>query len=164
MILSKEKKWEVVARRGKRFNVFVETGTYTGEMVWAQRKNFDLIHSVELHNAFYKKAVRKFHDFRHIHIHHGDSADVLKKLITDLPPALFWLDAHYSGGQTAKGSKETPIREELEIILASGQPHGILIDDARCFGSYTDFPTPEELMELIGDYVLEDDIIWKKLR
>ena len=164
MIPSKEYKWDIVKEMGRDFNTFVETGTFMGEMVWAQRGNFSLIHSVELHNVYYEKAVKKFHNFKHIHIHRGDSADVLKSLITDLPPALFWLDAHYSGGSTAKGKKETPIREELEIILATGQPHAILIDDARCFGKFTDFPTLDELTELIGDFELENDIIWKDLR
>ena len=31
-------------------------------------------------------------------------------------PALFWLDGHYSGGDTAKGELDTPVSAELESI------------------------------------------------
>ena len=164
MIPPKEYKWDIVKEMGKDFNTLVETGTYMGEMIWANRNNFSLIHSIELFDEYYHKAVRKFSNFKHIHIHYGDSSDVLKELINDLPPSLFWLDAHYSGGRTAKGKKETPIKEELEIILASDNGHGILIDDARCFGNFTDFPTLDELRGIMGEFELENDIIWKDLR
>ena len=57
-------------------------------------------------------------------------------------PALFWLDGHYSAGDTARGEKDTPLYEELEQILrAPDLGHVIVIDDARCFGSDPAYPT-----------------------
>ena len=46
-------------------------------------------------------------------------------------PALFWLDAHYSGGTTADSGQD-PIVEELKSIFQSRNcRHVVLIDDAR---------------------------------
>lgn len=46
-----------------------------------------------------------------------------------------WLDAHYSGGTTAKGKKSSPLKDELEIIKKHPiKNHIILIDDVNCMG------------------------------
>ena len=51
-------------------------------------------------------------------------------------PTLFWLDGHYSGGVTARGSKETPILDEVDKILSTKESrHVLIVDDARCFGT-----------------------------
>ena len=48
--------------------------------------------------------------------------------------ALFWLDGHYSGGETAKGDADSPLREELEAIGRHPiKTHVIPIDDVRSF-------------------------------
>ena len=80
----------------------------------------------------------------------GDSGNVLNQLVPELnSAALFWLDGHYSGGQTAKGEKECPIYEELKSILASSLEHIVLIDDARLFIGQHDYPTIEELKDFV---------------
>jgi len=67
-------------------------------------------------------------------------------------PALFWLDGHYSGGNTGKGEKETPIMEEIETILSSPLPHVVLVDDARCFGTEKDYPTLSDFEAFVHSY------------
>ena len=81
-------------------------------------------------------------------------------------PCLFWFDAHYSEGITAKGEKETPIVEELKYIITHPiEGNVILIDDARLFTGKNDYPGIEEIRELIlsryPEYVfnVKDDII-----
>jgi hypothetical protein len=82
-------------------------------------------------------------------------------------PCLFWLDAHYSGGSTAKGDFETPIMQELQCILGHqlAESHVVLIDDARCFVGRNDYPALDELRQFIlGIYAgwifeVENDII-----
>jgi len=127
--------------------VLVETGTYLGDMVWAMRKHFDEIHSIELDPALYRRAQTRFLKQPHVHLNLGDSAVALSGIAATLrKPALFWLDGHYSGGITASGATETPIEGELKSLLAASAPdHVILIDDARMFTGEGDYPPIGEL-------------------
>ena len=128
--------------------IFIETGTYRGDMIYAEKDHFDKIYSIELDEILFRKAVNKFRKYPHITILQGDSSVLLHEVVSKLDePALFWLDAHYSGGITAKGDKECPIFEELKSIFASKYHHIILIDDARCFNGTRDYPTITELTE-----------------
>lgn len=64
--------------------------------------------------------------------------------------ALFWLDGHYSGGHTARGKQDTPIRQELRIIFGHRiKGHVILIDDARLFVGADGYPTLDELRRIV---------------
>jgi|SRR5688572_13245078 len=146
--------------------IFVETGTYLGEMVEAQKNNFKRIFSIELSKKLSGKAVRKFRGFPQIKIIYGDSSIELNSIVPHLEqPALFWLDGHYSEGITAMGEKECPVVEELMIILKSNFPHVILIDDARMFNGTHDYPTIHQINSIISNagilYNIEvkDDII-----
>jgi hypothetical protein len=120
-------------------------------MIEATKECFSQIYSIELSNELYKKAKKRFSGENKISIIHGDSGIELEKIIKKIDqPALFWLDGHYSGGVTAKGDKDTPIYEELAHILSSPQRgHVIIIDDARCFGRDSDYPTINELIDFI---------------
>ena len=131
--------------------IFVETGTYYGDMVEAMKGFFDSIYSIELGRRLYRQAKRRFRGSNHVRILHGDSAKKLPWVVKIIDgPALFWLDGHYSGGSTAKGEKDTPIYEELRHILADrGKRHVVVIDDARCFGMIPAYPTLEELKAFV---------------
>ena len=81
-------------------------------------------------------------------------------------PCLFWLDAHYSAGPTAKGEIETPISVELDAALKhSVKEHVVLIDDARCFDGSHDYPAMFEIESAIFkfrpdlQFECRDDII-----
>jgi len=140
---------EFAERFGLR--VLVETGTYYGDMVEAMKNYFSRIYSIELSNELYEKAKRRFTGDDRIKIIHGDSGIELGKLIARLEqPALFWLDGHYSAGETAKGEKDTPIYEELTHIFSSSQRENvIIIDDARRFGTDPAYPSIDELSRFI---------------
>jgi hypothetical protein len=146
-------------------DTLVETGTYLGDMVWAQKDFFRKIYSIELSSDLYERAKLRFRGAHNVELLHGDSSQKLAEVIRKLEaPALFWLDGHYSGGITAKGDKECPIFEELTHIFASGMAHVILIDDARTFIGANDYPTIPELSEFIhaqSNYTIriQNDII-----
>ncbi len=150
-----------------KYNVLIETGTYLGEMVEAQKKNFKKIISIELGQNLFEKAKAKFKNENNITIVHGDSGKVLSEVLKNIAePVIFWLDGHYSAGITAKGDKDCPIFEELDAIFRSGNlNHILLIDDARCFNGKGDYPTVQELKNFIqaknGNYQMEvkSDII-----
>lgn len=142
-------KQAILHRYAVKFNlhVFVETGTHYGDTVEAMRYIFHRIYSVELDSDLFEKAKVRFKGASHIKLINGDSALELGPILNNLhEPALFWLDGHYSGGNTAKSNRETPILEELkQIFTAPELGHVVVIDDARCFGSDPAYPTLDEL-------------------
>ena len=149
-------KQKVVLRYAARFSVstLIETGTYLGFMVNAVRKEFRRVYSIELDEKLYQRAKKKFRRFNHIVLFHGDSAVIIPKILSQIQyPCLFWLDAHYSGGITAKETLETPITQELRQILSHSfaPQHVILIDDARNFVGTNDYPTLQEVEQLVSE-------------
>jgi hypothetical protein len=147
--------------------IMIETGTFYGDMVEAMKKYFDRIYSIELNNKFYDQCIKRFKGAINIKLIYGDSGTELSKIVNEInQPALFWLDGHYSGGETAKGPKDPPIYEELRHILSSkDRRHVIIIDDARCFGTTPAYPSIEELVDFIkskrpeASIVVQDDMI-----
>jgi hypothetical protein len=163
-------KQQVVRSYAERFapSVFVETGTYKGKMVYAMMPYVKTIYSIELDQAHFANARKRFAGYENIHILQGQSGQVLPEVLAEIrEPCLFWLDAHWSGGSTAKGELETPIMQEMRCILAHplAARHVVLIDDARCFTGQNDYPSLEALEAGIraghSDWAFEvrDDII-----
>jgi len=131
--------------------VLVETGTYRGDMVEAQKKRFKKVISIELGVELFKKAQKRFVKDKNIVLVQGDSGKVLPGILAEInEPAIFWLDGHYSEWVTAKGDKDCPIFEELDAIFNSRKlNHVLLIDDARTFNGEGDYPTVGKLAEYI---------------
>jgi len=158
-----------VKRFARLFNcsVFVETGTYKGEMIESVQDVFEKIYSIELDKCLFKRAREKFSGRNNILVLQGDSGIILADILKDLSSRiLFWLDAHYSGGATASGEQKTPIEKELHTILETSHSDSvILIDDARMFVGDNDYPTVPELRNLVLSkrpqvkIDIEDDII-----
>ncbi len=134
-----------------QYKVLVETGTYMGDMVEAQKKRFRKIYSIELGIDLFDKATKRFKNDKNVTIVQGDSGKVLPDIMLKLnEPAIFWLDGHYSAGITARGDKDCPIFEELDAIFSKKNfDHILLIDDARCFIGEGDYPTIEELTNYV---------------
>ena len=149
-------KEELIRDYAKTFNtnILIETGTYLGDMVHAMKKSFSKIISFELDQTLAAQAQQRFANDNHIRIIQGDSGKLLgDHLATINEPCLFWLDGHYSGGITAKGALETPIKNELTVILSHPvDGHVILIDDARCFTGENDYPTLDELQNFMKQH------------
>jgi hypothetical protein len=154
-------------QKQRRFRTFVETGTFTGEMVAAMRPHFDRVISIEMAPAIYDSAKQRFADDSRVQLLLGDSGALLPKVLAALDhPALFWLDGHYMGGGTARADRDSPVQAELASLLRHPtRGHLVLIDDARLFIGTAGYPTIDDLRALIvrarpGSRVeLEGDII-----
>jgi hypothetical protein len=112
---------------------FVETGTFMGDTTAAVADLFERCFTIELSNELHHRASERLSQFGNVRCLQGDSGRMVSDLIRNhLPgPALFWLDAHASGGVTTHAGYD-PIFAELEAILADQETgHVILIDDAR---------------------------------
>jgi len=131
--------------------VFVETGTLYGETIDLLSPSFDLCITIEVDPRLHALAIRRFAGRSSIRPILGDSAEVIPTVLAQLDrPALFWLDGHYSGGETSRGAKDTPIVSELEAILAhSAAGHIVVIDDARLFNGMHDYPTLDQLLTMV---------------
>ena len=163
-----EVKHATIKDYAKRFglSVLVETGTYSGGTIAATKNQFAEIYSIELSPEFHKSAKERFGDDPKVHLLLGDSGVVLRQiLLTMNQTALFWLDAHYSGGSTAQGAVDTPIIQELDTILTLRPNSVVLIDDARCFDGSNSYPTLAELGQYVRDkaphwiFTVKHDII-----
>jgi hypothetical protein len=141
-------------RQKYNHKIFIETGTFQGDMVEAQKENFEQLFSIELSEDLWRYSASRFSHFNKIKILHGDSGTVLNQITKDLEqPAIFWLDGHYSEGITAKGETECPIFGEIDAIFRFKKlNHVILVDDARCFTGVGDWPTVEEVTSYVQKY------------
>lgn len=120
----------------KQFNIhsFVETGTFNGGTCTWAAEHFKNVITIENSKVIYERTSAKFKHLSNIEFLFGHSLEHLKNLVSKLnEPAIFWLDAHWSGGETYGVNDECPLIEELKIINSAKVNHIILIDDARLF-------------------------------
>jgi hypothetical protein len=162
-------KQRIVKEHLRRFGLrtFVETGTFAAEMTAAMRGVAHRIVSIELDPGWHARAVGRFRGCSDVELVHGDSGTRLPEVLTTIhEPALFWLDAHYSGPVTARGLIDSPIVAELEAIRAHPvRGHVVLIDDLRDFDGTGGYPKAADLVHWLrevdpGAHVeIRDDIL-----
>jgi hypothetical protein len=147
-------KQNILKAYGSAFNIqtLVETGTFLGDMVHAMKHSYKRIISIELSKELHRQAEFRFQAVPGIEIINGDSGEVLPQILTKVSErCLFWLDGHYSAGETARGNLETPVLREIRTILEHHiDDHVILIDDARCFDGTHDYPTIQQVRSVIS--------------
>jgi SAM-dependent methyltransferase len=134
--------------RAHELGLIVETGTFLGDMAaFLSARGYNVI-TIELDPKLAALARLRFKDNRRVHLIEGDSAARLPAVVGRLThPALFYLDAHYSGPGTGKGNLETPISAEIDLILTRAPAGSVVaIDDARCFGTTPDYPPLQDLL------------------
>lgn len=91
--------------------------------------------SFKIKREYYENAKRHL-SVSNVKFHLGDSYIVLNVLCEKITrPSVFFLDGHWSAGNTGKGSKDCPIMEELDAIVNKFTSNAIIIiDDCRLFG------------------------------
>ncbi|GAC1327495.1 MAG: hypothetical protein NVSMB17_01570 [Candidatus Dormibacteria bacterium] len=142
-----------VLRCGRHYGLrtLVETGTYLGDMTWSAQPHFDQVFSIELDPALAARAAALFARNPKVQILAGDSAILLPGLLAGLDhPALFWLDAHFSGGITAGADQASPILTEISQVLAHHDRHVVLVDDARLFDGTDGYPTIARMEQVVA--------------
>jgi hypothetical protein len=153
---SPQEKYSLVTHWGQQRKIdnLIETGTFKGDMVEAQREIFRKIITIELGDKLFGAAKQRFKAYDHIHMLHGDSGTMLVEAMRLIDgAAVYWLDAHYSEGITAHGETETPILKELSLIAARGQSGDvILIDDARLFGLRSTYPKLATVQKFVAKH------------
>jgi hypothetical protein len=132
--------------------ILIESGTFFGDTTWALRNYFRRIYTVEVEVTLAALARERFKGCRSVTPVEGDSATALRWICSELDgPSLFFLDGHYSGGITGKGSKVCPVLEELlAIFTLTNYPFRIVIDDARLFGTDPFYPNLAVIEEFLA--------------
>jgi len=134
------------------YRVFVETGTCEGRSTRHMAALCAQCFTVELDPVLHARAVESFANVHNITALLGDSATCLPSILAQVhEPAIFWLDAHDSGGVTARGTEDTPIAKELAMVFAHPvKNHVVLIDDARTFCGVFGYPSIKKLQQFVN--------------
>ena len=143
---------------------WVETGTFMGRTTRFLASLSPKVYTIEPAPKLFKRAKRRFRN-THVHVLKGTSEEIIPALLPKLSGDIcFWLDGHYSAGQTHKGPTDCPIEQELAAIAANLGNFGkvsILIDDVRLFltseTTYADYPSVDYLV----DWARAQDFEWR---
>ena len=114
--------------------IFVETGTFHGGTTRWASNFFEIVHTIERAESLYNLHSNELAQIKGVIPHLGDSRDILPQIVRNIrgQRAVYWLDGHWSGGETAGEYDECPLLDEL-ACLSSRTEDIILIDDARLF-------------------------------
>src|SRR5215468_7831826 len=63
------------------YKILVETGTYMGDMILAQKDSFEKIYSIELSQALFEKAKKRFRKYSNITLLQGNSGEILTRVL-----------------------------------------------------------------------------------
>ncbi len=151
----------------------VETGTFHGTGTNTLAAVFPRVVTIELSPDLHERARKRFADQPHVELLLGDSGRELSRVVDRDTPTLYFLDGHWSGGETAHGDAECPVLDELEALVRGNPDDCILVDDARLFvdpppppHQRSEWPSIEELLGRIraihpGHYVVvvDDQIV-----
>jgi len=127
----------------------VETGTFQGGGARALAGMFPTVVTVELSDRYFEAAVAELAALPNVTVEHGSSPAVL----STLPPAptLYWLDAHWSGLDTAGSDHPCPVLDEI-VSIPSHPADCLLIDDARLFAATSEpdrWPTLVDVIDAL---------------
>ena len=142
------------------YDVFIETGLYLGHTLKDLYENglFDglsSVYTIEIQKHYIDKALNSYGFLKEdkFNVVHGDSAVELEKVVGNHKDdkIIFWLDAHFSGGNTGKsqGFGECPLMGELDFIKNLTKKPVIIIDDIEAF---IEFPKSIEKYHNVNDW------------
>ena len=149
------------------FPLFIETGTNAADTTRAMTPLFERVFTIELSDELYARNLVYKSSYPTIEFIHGDSAVELNRLLPTIhQPAVFFLDGHWSSGNTARGPKDCPLMEEFQSIMTYMKHECIIIvDDYRLFGlgphnhtlneDWSDI-TKESLLSVVSSRLITD--------
>lgn len=148
---------------------FVEGGTYRGDTAKTCSSIFERVITIEKSGTMFSIAKGNLKNFANVNILFGDTREFLSEILRENDNIMFWLDAHWSGGDTYGDFDQCPLIEELKIIFNSSKKSVILIDDARLFLSppaspliKEQWPSIREICDIVPEensvYVFDDVI------
>lgn len=150
--------------------VFVEGGTYKGDTALKASQYFEKVITIENSEEMYRLAKERIGSVGNIEMLQGDTRQNLRTILEINDNILFWLDAHWSGGETYGKDDECPLIDELILIFHASKKFVILIDDARMFlapppepHKHEHWPSMKDIVNVLPkgwDIIVFEDVIY----
>jgi hypothetical protein len=162
-------KKEVFNEFNSSSKIWVETGTLVGDTAKYLSKVAKFVYTIEPSEKYYNISLKNLTNCENVKIYNDTSENKLNDILEIIKPnseVCFWLDGHWSGGDTFKGETDTPILSELDTIkryLNKFSKLNILIDDFRIFdigNNVETYPSKEVLIE----YAAKNNLKWRITR
>lgn len=117
------------------YNTFVETGTLHGKTTKSLSAHFEMLHTIEVYKPNYELSKENLKNISNIKQYFGSSSNILPEICKNLNDScIFFLDGHYSEGETGFQDVHVPLYYELDGIMKFMKNNCmIIIDDARLF-------------------------------
>jgi hypothetical protein len=150
-------KLQLLKSFSKEDDFWIETGTFMGYTTRGLSKVSKAISSLEPSKLYFERSSKSLSDLKNVTLVNAASEDGLLAMIDNHPKGShinFWLDGHYSAGDTFLGDNHCPIEEELKTIGSrlSVFDMTIFIDDFRLFGLEEGYPTKDLLVDWARDH------------
>jgi hypothetical protein len=118
-----------------KYKCFIETGTLNGGTIFSLEPYFNKLYTIEFSEKYYINTKNKYSGDK-INFILGDSSTVFESLLPNITDkCIFFLDGHWSGGDTGHSDKDCPLNEEITHINNLFTNDAIIIiDDFRLFG------------------------------
>lgn len=159
---------EIAKMLAKKHNLtsFVETGTWHGDSAKWAAPRFEKVITIEVIEEFYLESKRTLSEYWNVLCVHGDSRYDLNRILRDVErPALFWLDAHWTGHPNYKAEYgKCAVLDEIKTINYTYSHDAIMVDDVRLFPSLMRIE-PDEVIEALSfsgrrKVTVKDDIFY----
>jgi hypothetical protein len=157
-------KHNVILRNSLPGAVSIETGTNTGSTSRILSSFSSKVFTLEPSTVLYLIAQKELKKFKNIEVINSTSEAYFSNLLAKIDGSVnFWLDGHYSGGQTYKNDINTPIVFELEIIekfLKEFKSVVVMIDDVRLFTNSEKLQNGYPSRRYLVDWATKNNLDW----
>ena len=146
--IENSQKWDLLREIGRKtgLDTLVETGGYHGATMEYLQGDFKRLVTIELGSELFEEIYNL--NIPNVLCLWGDSGRVLEQFLAFYnEPALFWLDAHPSGGDTVGSAIPTAERELCAILQRDCRLDVVLVDDIGQPGLESEY-----ISRIIADY------------
>jgi hypothetical protein len=147
---------EILQDDYKKYPCFIETGTFNGETTFSMEPYFNELYTIEFSEKYYNNTKNRYTG-KKINFILGDSSIVFNTLLSNIKEkCIFFLDGHWSSGDTGKSDKDCPLIEEITHINNLLKNDAIIIiDDCRLFGLSKKTGSNEDWSEISKEKILD---------